>query len=229
MRIVAAMSGGVDSSGAAALLSEAGHEVIGLSMQLYDQSDDTRFGSCCTLDDLRDARRVAAALRIPHYIMNFERQFDASHCLVVPNFALGAVLMMRFAQLAARYFDSAEIIELHHDGKFDAPSATALNTARAMADAAGDPGGGDTQRTIHERLEGVRGGAGPGGIRLHSVRLKGLVAHQEVILGGTGETLTIRHDSYDRSSFMSPMLLAISKVVDLSPGLTVGLDRLLGL
>lgn len=151
-------------------------------------------------------------------------------CLVVPNFAVGAVLMMRFAELAARHMQSAEIVELHHDGKADAPSGTSIATARRMSTARSQAGmppfPGD--RTTTALLPGARGGAGDGGIRIHSVRLPGLVAHQEVILGSAGETLTIRHDSADRISFMPGVLLAIRHVAE-EPGLTVGLERLLGI
>ena len=133
--------------------------------------------------------------------------------------------MMRFAELAAPWFESAEIIELHHDQKVDAPSGTALLTAERMA-AASDVWGPDpTQRTV---VEGARGAAGPAGIRVHSVRLRGLVAHQEVLLGTTGQSLSIRHDSYDRDSFMPGVLLAVKRVAD-RPGLTVGLDELFDL
>lgn len=145
-------------------------------------------------------------------------------CVVAANFAVGAVLMMRFAELAAPYFDSAEIVELHHDAKADAPSGTALATADRLAAASGrwtpDP-------TRAEKLPGARGAAGPAGIRIHSVRLRGLVAHQEVLLGATGQSLTLRHDSYDRSSFMPGVLLAVRSVAS-RPGLTVGLDPFLG-
>jgi len=119
--------------------------------------------------------------------------FTRSNCIVAPNFAVGAVLMMRFAELAAPWFETAEIIELHHDQKIDAPSGTAMTTAR----------------------------------RVHSVRLLGLVAHQEVLLGTTGQSLSIRHDSYDRTSYMPGVLLAVKTVAD-HPGLTVGLDPILG-
>lgn len=151
--------------------------------------------------------------------------FHKSNCIVAPNFAIGAVLMMRFAELAAPWFETAEVIELHHDQKADAPSGTALATAQRMA-AASASWGDDPTRT--EVVPGARGGVGPGGIRLHSVRLRGLVAHQEVILGTTGQSLTIRHDSYDRTSFMPGVLLAIKSVAS-RPGVTVGLDPLLGL
>jgi 4-hydroxy-tetrahydrodipicolinate reductase len=150
--------------------------------------------------------------------------FRSSNCLVAPNFAVGAVLMMRLAELAAPFFTSAEVIELHHDGKTDAPSATALHTARRMA-AASEDWAADPTRT--EVLAGARGGLGPAGIRVHSVRLRGLVAHQEVLLGTTGQSLSIRHDSYDRTSFMPGVLLAVKGIAD-HPGVTVGLDSFLG-
>ena len=151
--------------------------------------------------------------------------FNKSNCFVAPNFALGAVLMMRFAELAAPYFETAEILELHHDEKVDAPSGTAMMTAERMA-AASDEWAKDP--TKKEVLRGARGGKGPAGIHLHSVRLRGLVAHQEVLLGTTGQSLSIRHDSYDRASFMPGVALAVKKIAD-RPGLTVGLDSLLDL
>jgi 4-hydroxy-tetrahydrodipicolinate reductase len=133
--------------------------------------------------------------------------------------------MMRFAELAAPLFDSAEVIELHHDEKIDAPSGTALLTAERMAAASSDWAPDPTTQVV---LDGARGGEGPAGIRVHSVRLRGLVAHQEVILGTTGQTLTLRHDSFDRSSFMPGVVIAVRAVAD-RPGITVGLDPLLGL
>jgi 4-hydroxy-tetrahydrodipicolinate reductase len=151
--------------------------------------------------------------------------FTRSNCVVAPNFAIGAVLMMRFAELAAPWFPTAEIVELHHDLKVDAPSGTAMLTARRMAEASGDWA--DDPTTEHV-VDGARGGRGPAGIPVHSVRLRGLVAHQEVLLGTTGQMLTIRHDSYDRSSFMPGVLLAVKAVAD-RPGLTIGLDAVLGL
>jgi 4-hydroxy-tetrahydrodipicolinate reductase len=146
-------------------------------------------------------------------------------CVVAPNFAIGAVLMMRFAELAAPWFDTAEIIELHHDAKVDAPSGTAMLTASRMAAVSGEWGADPTRV---ETVECARGGTGPGGIHIHSVRLRGLVAHQEVLLGGAGQSLTIRHDSYDRKSFMPGVLLAVREVPR-RPGLTVGLEALLGI
>jgi 4-hydroxy-tetrahydrodipicolinate reductase len=150
---------------------------------------------------------------------------NESNVVVVPNFAIGAVLMQRFAAEAVRYFPAAEIIELHHDGKLDAPSGTAIATAARLAEARGDapPGPGAAGETI----AGVRGGEAEG-VRVHSVRLPGFVAHQEVILGGLGQTLTIRHDSTDRASFIPGVLLAIKEVVR-RRGLTVGLEPLLDL
>jgi 4-hydroxy-tetrahydrodipicolinate reductase len=144
-----------------------------------------------------------------------------SNVIVAPNFAIGAVLAQRFSAEAARYFPAAEIIELHHDGKADAPSGTALATARRLAEARSQGWAGPQA----ESVDGVRGGDVEG-IRIHSVRLPGLVAHQEVILGGEGQTLTIRHDSMNRTSFMPGVILGI-KAVSTRPGLTVGLEQLL--
>ncbi len=148
-----------------------------------------------------------------------------ANCVIAPNFAIGAVLMIRFAELAAPFFDTAEIIELHHDGKVDAPSGTAVATAERMAQASGtwavDP-------TKEQTIAGARGALGPAGIPIHSVRMRGIVAHQEVILGTTGQTLTLRHDSYDRASFMPGVVLAAKRIATV-PGLTVGLDAVLGL
>ena len=141
-----------------------------------------------------------------------------------PNFALGAVLAMHFAAVAARFYPAAEVIELHHAGKADAPSGTALRTARAVAAARGGPG---AARAGREAVAGVRGGA-VDGVQVHAVRLPGLVAHQEVLFGGEGELLTIRHDSLDRASFMPGVLRAVRAVAG-RPGLTVGLEPLLGL
>jgi 4-hydroxy-tetrahydrodipicolinate reductase len=146
-------------------------------------------------------------------------------CVVAPNFAIGAVLMMRFAELAAPWFETGEIIELHHDAKVDAPSGTAMLTAQRMAAASADWGADPTRVEV---VPGARGGPGPAGIRIHSVRLRGLVAHQEVLLGGAGQSLTIRHDSYDRQSFMPGVLLAVRQVPT-RPGLTVGLEKLLSI
>jgi len=156
-------------------------------------------------------------------------EHSAANCVIAANFAIGAVLMMRFAELAAPFMDGAEIVELHHGGKLDAPSGTALHTAERMsaARAAARAGPWPPDRTASAVVAGARGGEGPGGVRVHSVRLPGLVAHQEVILGAVGQSLTIRHDAYDRSSFMPGMVLAVKAVAD-RPGLTVGLDGLLG-
>jgi 4-hydroxy-tetrahydrodipicolinate reductase len=186
----------------------------------------------------------------------------AANCVVAPNFAIGAVLMMRFAELAAPWFETVEIVELHHDTKVDAPSGTALLTARRVSAARGarapgdggpgpggrGPGGpGPGGRGPGGPGPGSQGGEGPGepggegagappargeeaapGVRVHAVRLRGLVAHQEVLFGTSGQTLTLRHDSLDRTSFM-PGVLAAIRAVPATPGLTVGLEGVLGL
>jgi 4-hydroxy-tetrahydrodipicolinate reductase len=153
---------------------------------------------------------------------------QAVRVLIVPNFSVGAILMMRFAAEAARFFDSAEVIELHHAGKADAPSGTALRTAALIGAARAEAGLGAPPDATASSLPGARG-ATVDDVHVHSVRVAGLVAHQEVLLGGTGETLTIRHDSMDRVSFMPGVLLAVRKIGTLPVGLTVGLEVLLGL
>ena len=148
--------------------------------------------------------------------------------LIVPNFSVGAVLMMHFAAQAARFFESAEIIELHHAGKADAPSGTALRTAAMIGEARSQAGLAASPDATKTQLDGARG-ATVDDVHVHSVRLAGLVAHQEVLFGGHGETLTIRHDSLDRVSFMPGVLLAIRAIGELPAGLTVGLAKLLGI
>lgn len=151
-----------------------------------------------------------------------ERKLGA---VVAPNFALGAVVMAHLAKIAARFFDYAELIEMHHEGKADAPSGTAIATARKMAQGRQRP----FRRPSGERetIEGARGGS-VDGVNIHSLRLPGLVAHQEVIFGGPGETLTIRHDSTSRESFMPGLILAIRDVMNREE-LVVGLERLIGI
>lgn len=151
------------------------------------------------------------------------RENGDSNVVVAPNFAIGAVLAERFAAQAAKVFPAVEIIELHHDGKADAPSGTAGAAARRIAEERGE----DWRGPDTETVPGVRGGE-VDGIRVHSVRLPGLVAHEEIIFGGRGQTLTIRHDSMDRASFMPGVLMAV-KAVSTRPGLTVGLEPLLDL
>jgi 4-hydroxy-tetrahydrodipicolinate reductase len=147
--------------------------------------------------------------------------------LIAPNFALGAVLSMKFAQLAARYYPSVEIIELHHAGKADAPSGTAAHTATLIAESRAAAGLGKAPDATTSDPTGARGGL-TDDVRIHSVRLAGLVAHQEVLFGGEGETLTIRHDSLDRKSFMPGVLLGVREILD-RQGLTVGLENVLSL
>jgi 4-hydroxy-tetrahydrodipicolinate reductase len=147
--------------------------------------------------------------------------------LIAPNFAIGAILMMSFAQQAAKYYESVEIVELHHPDKVDAPSGTAARTASLIARAREDAGVGDVPDATTSDPEGARG-ARVDGIPVHALRLRGLVAHQEVLFGATGELLTIRHDSFDRISFMPGVLEGVRRVGD-HPGLTVGLESYLGL
>jgi 4-hydroxy-tetrahydrodipicolinate reductase len=154
---------------------------------------------------------------------------STANAVIAPNFSIGAALMMRCAELCAPYFEGVEVIELHHEHKRDAPSGTSIATARRIEAARSAAGSAPlvADPTEHEVVPGARGGASAGGVRLHSVRLPGLVAHQEVLFGSAGETFTMRHDSTDRVSFMPGVLLAVRCVADL-PGLTIGLDRLLG-
>ena len=148
--------------------------------------------------------------------------------LIAPNFSVGAVLMMHFAAQAARFFESAEVVELHHPAKADAPSGTALRTASMIAAARASAGLGAPPDATETAVEGARG-AVVDDVHVHAVRLAGLVAHQEVLLGGHGEILTLRHDSLDRASFMPGVLLAVRRIASLPPGLTVGIESLLGL
>jgi 4-hydroxy-tetrahydrodipicolinate reductase len=143
--------------------------------------------------------------------------------LIAPNFAIGAVLMMEFATKAAKYFESAEIIELHHPNKVDAPSGTASRTAELMTQARKEAGLGAMPDATNSGIAAARGG-NVGDIPVHSIRLRGLIAHQEVLFGGLGETLTIRHDSLDRAGFMPGVLLGVRKVIS-NPGLTFGLEK----
>jgi 4-hydroxy-tetrahydrodipicolinate reductase len=144
------------------------------------------------------------------------------NAVIAPNFAIGAVLMMKFAEIAARYMNHAEIIELHHDQKLDAPSGTAMQTAKLIAPKIKSP-----KVEPSELIEGSRGGKYEN-VSIHSVRLPGFVAHQEVIFGGVGQLLTIRHDSIDRTSFMPGVLMAV-KAVREYPGVTIGLDKIMDL
>jgi 4-hydroxy-tetrahydrodipicolinate reductase len=147
--------------------------------------------------------------------------------IVAPNFAIGAVLSIRFAELAAKYFESAEIVELHHPRKADAPSGTAARTAQVIGQTRAQAQLAPMPDATTKELDGARG-AEIDGVRVHSVRMAGLVAHQEVLFGTEGESFTIRHDSYDRRSFMPGVLLCVREI-GARPGLTVGLDVLLGI
>lgn len=158
-------------------------------------------------------------------ISEFKKIFTSSNCIVAPNFAIGAVLMMRFAEIAAPFFDTAEIIEIHHENKIDSPSGTAIATANRIAAAsstwAKDP-------TSHEAIAGARGARGPADIPIHAVRMRGVVANQEVIFGTQSQTLTIRHDTIDRASFMPGVVLACKNIAE-HKGFTLGLDKFLGI
>ena len=147
--------------------------------------------------------------------------------LIAPNFAIGAVLMMHFSKLAARYYETAEVIELHHPTKADAPSGTAGRTATLIAAARAEAGLGAMPDATSTGLEGARG-ADVSGVRVHSVRMRGMIAHQEVIFGTQGEVLTVRHDSMDRTSFLPGVLLGIREIGS-HPGLTVGIESIMGL
>lgn len=152
--------------------------------------------------------------------------YPGTGVMVASNFSIGAVLMMSFAEQAARFYPSVEIVELHHPNKVDAPSGTSVSTARRIAAARAEAGMSEVpDATVHD--DGARG-AVVGGIHIHGVRLQGLVAHQEVLLGALGETLTIRHDSFERISFMPGVLAGIRHVVD-NPGLTEGIESVIGL
>jgi 4-hydroxy-tetrahydrodipicolinate reductase len=152
---------------------------------------------------------------------------DKVGILIAPNFSLGAVLMMKFAAQASAFFESVEIIELHHPNKLDAPSGTALRTAQLIAEARKAAGTAPSPDATAEDADHHRGGK-VDDVTIHSVRLRGLIAHQEVLLGGVGETLTIRHDSLDRASFMPGVLLGVREVAK-HPGLTIGLEHYLSL
>lgn len=216
---------GVDSSDDLKALVESGCEVAVDFTRPDAVLDDVRFclnnGIHCVVgttglsaEDLDSLARLAAD--------------TGKNVFVAPNFSIGAVLAIEFAKQAARYLGSCEVIELHHNEKLDAPSGTASTTAQQIAAAwaeHGRPPGGEPAPGEKETVSGARGGE-VGGVRVHSVRLRGLVAHEEILFGGEGQLLTIRHDSIDRSSFMPGVLMAI-KAVGNRPGLTVGLEHLL--
>ncbi|MDP6144878.1 MAG: 4-hydroxy-tetrahydrodipicolinate reductase [Acidimicrobiales bacterium] len=156
-------------------------------------------------------------------IQNLRECFTQSNCIIAPNFSISAVMMMRLAEIAAPHFDTIEIIEYHHNNKIDAPSGTAIATAEKLANASQDLHPDPTTKMV---LEGARGATGEDQIPIHSIRMEGMLAHQEVLMGTLGQTLTIRQDSSDRSSFMPGVLLAIKKVFELT-GVVVGLEAIL--
>ena len=210
----------VGSSGSTSAFTEAGAQVV----VDFTVADAARINLLAVADAGIHAVVGTSGLDADD-VATLRQAFVDSHCLIVPNFAIGAVLMTRFAAMAAPFFDTAEVIECHHERKIDAPSGTALQTAEAMAAASGEWA---ADPTADLRVPGARGGRAAGGIPVHSVRLKGLVARQEVLFGGVGETLAIRHNTIDRSSFMPGVLLAVKRVVGMPPGLTIGLDGILG-
>jgi 4-hydroxy-tetrahydrodipicolinate reductase len=255
IRVVISGSGKMGRQVAAALAAEPGIVPLAFldALQRADELDGlpvyTDAGAC--LDALRPdvavdftnadwtprlaeaaiARNVRLVIgttgHAPGFLAQLEERCASARvgAVLAANFALSAVLMMQFARQAARFFDSAEIIELHHDQKIDAPSGTAKTTAELMVEARGRPF--NHPETEKFTVEGARGG-NLGGVAIHSVRLPGLVAHQEVIFGSLGQTLTIRQDSTGRDSYMPGVILAVRRVMELE-GLVVGLDRLLGL
>jgi 4-hydroxy-tetrahydrodipicolinate reductase len=174
---------------------------------------------------------VVGTTGFTHERLETVREWLADHptigVLIAPNFGIGAVLSMRFGQLAARYYDSVEVVELHHPNKADAPSGTAIRTAELIAEARKDAGMGAPPDATTQAREGARG-SDVDGVHVHALRIAGMVAHQEIVFGADGETLTIRHDSLDRVSFMPGVLLAVRNVAS-RPGLTVGLESLLDL
>jgi 4-hydroxy-tetrahydrodipicolinate reductase len=206
-------------------LSDAGAEVVVDFTSPEVVMDNIRF---CVDNDIHavvgtsgfDARRLGT-------VAEWLEPKPELGVLVAPNFAIGAVLSMRFAELAARYYDSAEIIELHHPRKVDAPSGTAAHTARLISQAREAAGLGPMPDATTQEAPGARGTV-VGDVRVHSLRIAGLIAHQEVVFGTEGETLTLRHDSLDRKSFMPGVLLAVRSIAR-HPGLSVGLDKYMDL
>ncbi|MBB5955661.1 4-hydroxy-tetrahydrodipicolinate reductase [Saccharothrix tamanrassetensis] len=206
-------------------LSDAGAEVVVDFTSPEVVMDNIRF---CVDNDIHavvgtsgfDAQRLST-------VAEWLEPKPALGVLVAPNFAIGAVLSMRFAELAARYYDSAEVIELHHPRKVDAPSGTAAHTARLISQAREAAGMSAMPDATTQEAPGARG-ALVGDVRVHSLRVAGLIAHQEVVFGTEGETLTLRHDSLDRKSFMPGVLLAV-RSISAHPGLSVGLDKYMDL
>lgn len=155
----------------------------------------------------------------------FTETFTRSNCVIAPNFAIGAVILMRLVEIAAPHFETVDVVETHHDQKVDSPSGTALRIAERIA--AASPDWAPDPTTSHT-VEGTRGAEVAPGVRIHSLRQRGAVAHHEVVFGAAAQALTLRHDSYDRASFMPGVVAAVRAVADL-PGLTIGLDKVLGI
>ncbi len=210
--------GGLVVSGAREAMAEAGAQV---AVDFTVASAAAANAGWCARNGVHAV--VGTTGLSPEVLAEMKSLFEAgnANCVVAPNFAIGAVLMMRFAELAAPWFDTAEIVELHHDGKLDAPSGTSLLTAARIASARPQP-------PVEAEAGPARGFEAAPGVHVHSVRLRGLVAHQEVLFGAAGQVLTLRHDSLDRASFMPGVLLAIKQVAA-RPGFTIGLDSMLGI
>lgn len=221
--------------GAAALPAGAGVEVLaeaGAQVAVDFTEADAARSNLRWCADHRVHAVVGTTGLGPDDLADLRRWFDGTraNAVVAANFAIGAVLLMKLCEVAAPHMEGVEVIELHHDRKVDAPSGTAVRTAERIVAARAAAGSGPlpSDPTTDEVLAGARGAEAPGGVRVHAVRLPGLVAHQEVVFGAAGQSLTVRHDSYDRRSFMPGVLLAVRAVGD-RPGLTVGLEPLLGL
>jgi len=237
MRVVGAVdpAGKGGDAGEAAGIGNIGVEICGSLKQVIDTAHPDVIVDFTTAEDF--GKRAAVALKAGLRVVAGTTGIDSrtikkleklarekkTGILIAPNFAIGAVLMMQFAEKAAAYMPKAEIIEFHHDRKLDAPSGTAMATAEKIK--AARQGKAPADPTKIEKLEGARGGR-IGGINVHSVRLEGFLAHQEVIFGGKGQTLTIRHDTISRESFMPGVVLAVRKIIDIKE-LVFGLENLL--
>lgn len=211
---------GIQISGTAQALADAGAQVAVDFTELDAARENLRW---CASNGVHAVVGTTGFTDADLSEIRSNAQKGGTGVFIAPNFAIGAVLMARLAEIAAPHFETVEIVEIHHDAKVDAPSGTAIHTAERIAAASGQWSEDPTTRTV---IQGARGANGPGGIPIHSLRLRGPVAHQEVIFGTTGQSLSIRHDAYDRSCFMPGVLLAVRRVSEVA-GLTIGLDAFL--